>query len=170
MAKQLNKICDSEVFERIYNTYAKSLRRFIYFKTNNIEETEDILQDTFVKLWNNCDKVIHDTVKSYLFTIANNLFLNIKKHEAVVRKNQVHIAKESTNESPEFLMIEKQYLEKIEAAIAELPPKQREAFLMSRIEKKKNKEIAETLNISVKAVEKRMHQALKALTEKIGKV
>lgn len=170
MSKQINKICKPEVFENIYNSYSKPLRHFIYFKTRNLDKTEDILQDTFVKLWSNCENVIYDTVKNYLFTIANNLFLNIVKHEAIVRKNQRELVKESTNETPEFLIIEKEYLEKIEISIAELPVKQREVFLMSRIEKKKYKEIAEKLNISVKAVEKRMHYALKTLKEKIGKV
>ena len=45
------------------------------------QDIEDILQDTFVKLWNNCDNVNYNKVKSYLFTVATNLFLNIKKHE-----------------------------------------------------------------------------------------
>jgi RNA polymerase sigma-70 factor (ECF subfamily) len=170
MNELIEKICHSQTFERIYKTYAKAIKRFIYFKSGNMELAEDVLQDTFIKLWSNCDNVIYSKVKSYLFTVANNLFLNTVKHEAIVRKHQIHLVKESTNESPEFLMLEKEFLEKLENAIAALPEKQREAFLLNRIEKKKYKEIAEQLNISVKAVEKRMHLALKILKEKIGKV
>ena len=170
MIKDLKKICDAKTFEAVFNTYAKDLKRYIFFKTQDIDLTEDILQDTFVKLWNNCDNVNYNKVKSYLFTVATNLFLNIKKHEKVIHKHQEGHNKITTNESPEFIMLEKEFMEKLETAISELPEKQREVFLLSRIEKKKYKEIAEMLNISVKAVEKRMHNALVIMREKIGKV
>ena len=55
-------------------------------------------------------------------------------------------------------------------AISDLPEKQKEVFLLSRIEKMKYREIAEMLGISVKAVEKRMHLALLEMKEKIGNV
>ena len=67
-------------------------------------------------------------------------------------------------------MIEKEFLLKIEKSISELPDKQREVFLLSRIEKKKYKEIALLLGVSIKTVEKRMHDALKVINKKIGKV
>ncbi|MGK0234627.1 MAG: RNA polymerase sigma factor (sigma-70 family), partial [Psychroserpens sp.] len=89
------------------------------------------------------------------------------KVKMVYKKNYV---KTSTNESPEFIMIEKEFLEKIENTIRSLPPLQREVFLLNRIEKKKYKEIAVMLDISVKAVEKRMHLALIVIRQEIGNV
>ncbi|OUR92344.1 RNA polymerase subunit sigma-70 [Flavobacteriales bacterium 34_180_T64] len=170
MIKDLEKICHSETFERIFNTYAKDLRRFIFFKTQDIDVAEDILQDTFIKLWDNCDNVMYSKVKSYLYTVANNLFLNIKKHEKVVHSHQKSHVHLNNVESPEFILLEKEFLEKLEMTIADLPEKQREVFLLNRIEKKKYKEIAAQLDISVKAVEKRMHGALVTIREKIGNV
>ena len=170
MSKDNRNICHSKTFEFIYNTYAKDIRRFLFFKTQDIASAEDILQDTFVKLWDNCSKVDYDKVKSYLFTIGNNMFLNEKKHERVVRKFNEQHKKNDTNESPEFVMLEKEFMEKIEKTVAALPEKQREVFLLNRIEKKKYKEISEQLNISVKAVEKRMHLALVTMRKEIGNV
>ena len=170
MIKDLNNICNQKVFENIFNTYAKDLKRFLYFKTQDMDMAEDILQDAFVKLWDNCENVIYSKSKSFLFTVAKNLFLNIKKHEKVVLKLQHQLIKISEQETPEFIMIEKEFLIKIEEAIASLPEKQKEVFLLNRIEKKKYKEIAEMLGISVKAVEKRMHFALIIMREKIGNV
>ena len=170
MIKDLEKICHSGTFERIFNAYAKDLRRFIFFKTQDIDITEDILQDTFIKLWDNCDKVTYSKVKSYLYTVANNLFLNIKKHEKVVHNHQQGYIHSNTIETPEFILLEKEFLDKLETTIADLPEKQREVFLLNRIEKKKYKEIAEQLDISVKAVEKRMHGALVIMREKIGTI
>ncbi len=170
MPEDFKKICNSSVFEAIFKKYSKELRRFIFFKTQDIDLAEDILQETFIKLWDNCNNVNYETVRGYLYKVATNLFLNIKKHEKVVLKHRNIPVKNSTNESPEFVMLTKEFLEKIETTIAALPEKQREVFLLSRIEKKKYKEIAKMLGISVKAVEKRMHKALLILKEEIGNV
>ena len=170
MIKELKKICHSETFESIFKMYAKDLRRFIFFKTQDVDEAEDILQETFIKLWDNCENVSYNKVKSYIYTVATNLFLNIKKHEKVVHNHQKGYIHSNNLESPEFILLEKEFLEKLELAIADLPEKQREVFLLNRIEKKKYKEIAVMLDISVKAVEKRMHGALVIMREKIGNV
>ena len=124
----------------------------------------------FIKLWENCNNVDYVKVKSYIYSIANNIFLNEVKHQKVVQNYGKYNKRESTNESPEFIMLEKEFMEKLESTIANLPEKQREVFLMNRIEKKKYKEIALHLNISLKAVEKRMHQALVVIRKKIGNV
>lgn len=170
MSNHNRNICDSKTFEHIYKTYAKDIRRFLFYKTQNINRAEDLMQDVFVKLWDNCSKVDYDKVKSYIFSIANNMFLNEVKHDNVVRKYNEHNKKADTNESPEFIMLEKEFLDKLNATIKNLPEKQREVFLMNRIEKKKYKEIAEQLDISVKAVEKRMHQALITMRKEIGNI
>ena len=170
MIKDLNNICSDVVFEKLFHKHAKDLRRFLFFKTKDIDLAEDILQDAFIKLWDNCAKVNYEKSKSFLFTVANNLFLNIKKHEKVVAQHQKNVIKSNNQETPEFVMLEKEFLEKIEKAISDLPEKQKEVFLLSRIEKMKYREIAEMLGISVKAVEKRMHLALLEMKEKIGNV
>ena len=162
-------LCDEKRFEAVFFQYAKDLKRYLFLKFQDLESAEDVVQETFLKLWKNCREVSPEKVRSYLFTLANNAFLDIKKHEKVVR----NFAKRNdevkfTSETPEFLMIEEEFLEKIEQAVAGLPPKQREVFVMAKIEKKKYKEIAAELGISVKAVEKRMTAALAQIREKIG--
>ncbi len=170
MKKNIPNICDEKKFEKIFSTYAQDVKRFLFFKTQNIEKTEDLLQETFIKLWENCDNVNILKLKSYLFTVANNLFINHTKHLKVVRNYQKGLGDSVNKQSPEYLMIEKEFLLKIEKSISELPDKQREVFLLSRIEKKKYKEIALLLGVSIKTVEKRMHDALKVINKKIGKV
>lgn len=167
MIKDLKNICNAEVFEEVFSKYAKDVKRFIFFKTKDTSLTDDIVQDTFVKLWEECKNASYATVKNYLFTIANNLFLNIVRHHKVIDKHQKGYTHENSNETPEFLYLENEFYEKLQNAINSLSEKQREVFLLSRIEKKKYKEIAEQLHISVKAVEKRMHHALATLKEKI---
>lgn len=170
MHHEPSDICNPKIFETIFKNYAKEVKRFIFFKTRDMDAAEDILQDVFVKLWVNCKTIAYESIKGFLFTIANNLFLNTVTHQKVVEKHQLMYSKEGLSESPEYLMIEQEFYLKLENAIKNLPDKQREVFLLSRIEKKKYKEIAEHLGISVKAVEKRMHSALLVMREKIGDV
>ncbi|MCB0382232.1 MAG: RNA polymerase sigma-70 factor [Psychroserpens sp.] len=170
MPKDHKNICHSKTFEMLYQTYAKDLRRFIFFKTQDIDKAEDILQDTFIKLWDNCNKVTYEKVKSYLYTVATNAFLNTLKHEKVIQKHQQSMTSQHTSESPEFMMLEQEFMDKLERTINTLPEKQKEVFLLSRMEKMKYKEIAEQLGLSVKAVEKRMHLALLVIREHIGDI
>lgn len=165
-----NSICNNKVFDKVFNTYAKDLKRHLYFKYNDMASAEDVLQETFIKLWNNCAKVSLEKVKSYIYTLANNAFLDIKRHENVVRKHQKGYVNNQTGESPEFIMIEQEFLEKVERVIDSLPEKQKEVFIMSRIEKLKYKDISAKLNISVKAIEKRMRNALIVVRKEIGNI
>ncbi|MEC7264750.1 MAG: sigma-70 family RNA polymerase sigma factor, partial [Bacteroidota bacterium] len=73
------------------------------------------------------------------------------------------------HESPEYLMELNQFHEKLKNAIASLPQKEREVYLLSRVEKKTYAEIAEITGIGVKAVERRMSRALLGLRDILGK-
>jgi len=164
-------LCNKNEFERIFNQYGQDVRRFLLFKSKNIDTADDILQEVFFKLWQNCDNVDRQKVKSYLFAVANNMFLNLIKHNKVVLNYEnAYSGSQTNNQSPEYLMIEEEFYQKIQFQIASLPEKQRQVFLMNRMENKKYREIADELHISIKAVEKRMHLALKTLREQIGKV
>ncbi len=170
MSEKSYNICDSKVFDTIFNTHAKNLKRFLYFKYNDMETAKDVMQESFIKLWNNCGKVEYIKAKAYLYKIANNAFLDIKRHQNVVYKHQKSFVNYNTPENPEFLMIEEEFLSKIERTIAELPEKDRQVFLLSRMEKKKYREIAQLLDISIKTVEKRMHNALIVIRKEIGNI
>ncbi|WP_025742521.1 RNA polymerase sigma factor [Aquimarina pacifica] len=168
-----NSICEERLYELLFKRQAKALRNYLCAKFGDMQLAEDLLQEAFVKLWENCDNVSPDKAKSYVFAVATNLGINQKRHEQVKFKNQSLIArkyKSTTNESPEFLMLENEFLEKFTKAIAELPDRQREVFLLSRVEKKTYKEIAELSNVSVKAIEKLMHKALLKLKKSLDDI
>ncbi|CAM1366483.1 RNA polymerase subunit sigma-70 [Tenacibaculum soleae] len=164
-------VCEQKNFEKIFNKHSQTLRNYIYYKCGNMQQAEDLVQEAFIKLWDNCDKVIFEKAKSFLYTVANNRFLNEIAHKKVVLEHyRKNIYLDKTNETPQFILEEKEFHQKLKKTIADLPEKQREVFLLSRIDKKKYTEIAEITGISVKAVEKRMSKALLILKEQIGKI
>jgi len=165
-----DEVCEPDVFDNIYKTNANNLRNFLYYKYGDLKAAEDIVQESFIKLWVNCTKVAIEKAKSFLFTVANNLFIDIKRHEKIVLKYQNNIKSAVDKETPEFIMQEKEFMDKLQNTIGSLPDKQREVFLLNRIDKKTYNEIAEILQISVKAVEKRMQKALIIVRKEIGKI
>lgn len=165
----LSKTCDEIIFSIFFKNHAKSLRNFLYYKYGNKDQAEDLTQEAFIKLWQNCAAVPIEKAKSYIYTIANNNSLNEIAHKKVVLEYEKNFAGiDKTNENPEFILEEKQFKNKLLTAIENLNETQRIAFLMHRIDGKKYSEIAEELNISVKAVEKRIHFALVELRKKIN--
>ncbi|WP_299440157.1 RNA polymerase sigma factor [uncultured Aquimarina sp.] len=163
-------VCDEKNFESIFDDYSKSLRNLIYYKCGDIDLAEDIIQDAFIKLWQNCKKVFFLKAKAYLFTVANNNLLNHIAHKKVVLKYEQRPHSDLNNQDPQFIIEEKEFMSKLKNAIDELPEKQKETFLLSRIDKKSYKEIAEITGVSVKAIEKRIHYALLSLREKLGDI
>lgn len=163
----IDNICNEQLFSKLFKAHAKNLHDFLYYKFGSHLNPQDQVQEAFIKLWKNCKDIKPSKAKSYLFTVANNLTLNVLAHQKVVLKFQKIKPKSSTNENPEFLLEETEYLQKLEKAIANLTEAQRVAFLLNRIEGKKHKEIADMLDISTKAVEKRIYGALKQLRKEI---
>jgi len=162
-----NNVCNEAVYSDIYAKYAKSIWNFIYFKCGNEEEANDLVQEAFIKLWIHCSSVTKEKAKSFLYTVVNNTFLNVVAHKKVILKHHSQYKHKINKETPLYIIEEKEFFEKLQNAINNLSETQRTTFLLSRIEGKKYREIAEILSISIKTVEKRMSQALASLRKEI---
>ena len=79
-----NNLCNEKKFNDFFRDNSSLLNNYIFYKCGNIDLSQDITQDAFIKFWNNCHKIIPQKAKSYLFTIANNLFLNEYSKSKVV--------------------------------------------------------------------------------------
>ncbi|MDG1572142.1 sigma-70 family RNA polymerase sigma factor [Robiginitalea sp. M366] len=162
----MENVCDEQVYSQLFRTHSTTVFNFIFYKFGNEEKAHDAVQEAFVKLWENCAKVTPDKAKAFVYTVANNLYLNVIKAEKVRLKHRPDQAP-VTRQSPEYLMEEQEFGERLQAALNRLPENQRTVFLLHRIDGKKYNEIAELEGVSVKAIEKRMHLALKSLRENI---
>ncbi len=131
---------------------------------------EELAQDVFLELWRRRETLPDgSSVPGYLLQAVRNRALNHLRHLQVQKKSQVFV--EALNEPAEPADAEAHTGEletAIREAVAELPPRTREVFVMSRERSLKYSEIAEQLGISVKAVEANMSRALRQLREKLS--
>jgi len=165
--KEFENICKENVFSDIYKKYSKDLYTYLYFKFGNQVEINDKIQEAFIKLWNNCKKVAPNKARAFLFKISKNMILNEIKHQNVVLKYQQIKPKNYTNENPEFLLEEKQFLQKYQHALSKLTEEQRVAFLLNKVKGKKPKEIAEMFGVTRRVIENRIFVAYKKLRKEI---
>lgn len=170
MPEPKKTICESKNFDALFRQHSRTLRNYIYYKCGDANLAEDLVQEAYIKLWNNCKKIPFANALFFLKRVANNAFLNVVKHQKVVLAHEKIPTSEVTIEDPSFVLEEKEFMQKLENAIANLSVKQREVFLLNRIDKKTYAEIAIFLDISQKAVEKRMRNALKKLRVEIGTI
>ena len=154
-------------FDRIFADWYYQLRNYVYYKSGDMQVAEDIVQDTFLKIWERKESIRTDTVKSLLYKIANNLFLNRLDHQKVLLKFTSDYSINEYSEAPDFHLELKEFDEKLKRSLSELDEKNRVVFLMNRIDDLTYKEIAQNLGLSQKAVEKRMGKAIAFLKEKL---
>ncbi len=165
-----------EVFESVFRKHYLMLKNYAWQYVLEEDVAEDIVQDVFVHLWERRNSLqLKVSVKSYLFTSVYNRCLNRLKHEKVsltfkkikTEEEKVRIAFYENSPSDKMKIPDEEFAKKIKQSIEDLPEQQQRVIILSRKFNLKNKEIAEFLNISVKAVEKNMSKALHSLRSKL---
>jgi RNA polymerase sigma-70 factor (family 1) len=158
-----------EEFKHIFDTHFSSVRNYIYYRSGDKDLATDVAQDAFLRLWEKMPSLVNTNIKALLFKIAGDVFISNIRKRNVEMKFRAKAPEEGLSESPFDLMNYKELLKNYEQALERMPEKQRSVFLLSRMESMKYFEIAESLGISVKAVEKRMQNALVHIRKAIGK-
>lgn len=149
-------------FNELFDRYGKRLHRFAVAYLKSTENAQEIVQEVFLKIWNNREEISPDkSFESYLFTIAKNGILNTirksKSEQAYLNFAKLNPGKNVLlDEELDFNELERAY----KNAVDQLSPKRKEIFLLSRVHSLSNAEIAKKMNISVKTVENQMTSAL----------
>jgi RNA polymerase sigma factor (sigma-70 family) len=147
-------------FDQIFLKWYYLLRNSMYYKTGDMQAAEDLVQDTFLKVWEKRETIKPETVKSLMYKIANNLFLNKIEHEKVSFRFVTEYSGSDLFNAPDFELEMKDFDKKLQDSLASLDEKSRSVFLMNRIDELTYVQIAKNLGLSVKAVEKRMSKAI----------
>lgn len=131
--------------------------------TNDYKQSEEIVQDVFVKIWQQFEQCSHiKDFKSYLYSSVQNSSINYLRHLKIRQKYQDEVIKTNTDtEKPsEEHIIESEKSFSIQSAINKLPKNWREAIILNKYDNLKYHEIADRMNISQKTVEKYISKAL----------
>lgn len=168
---------DEAAFKVIFNKYYSRLYYFILEFISFDDIAENIVQDTFFTLWNKRHELKDDSnLGAYLFTVAKNNCLYRLRDQRYRQKlftanfldqNELEMNMEVLNSLDSSAYSFEEIERIIERTLEELPPQCKKVFILSRFQEKKNKEIAEELNISVKVVEKHISKGLKKFKESL---
>ena len=158
---------DRESFNKIFRRSYKPLLRFCYRFVTDEDVASEIVQDLFVKLWTNRDKLnISSSFDSYMMSSVRNAAYTYINRERAHQEAHQMMAVQETDETDPSEQLQSNNLEATyQQVLASMPEKRREVFLASRVEGLKYSEIANKLSISQKTVEAHMGAAIKQLRE-----
>lgn len=156
-----------ERFKAVFDDNYQTIRSFIYYKTGDADLADDLVQETFLKLWDKWEKINIETVRPLLYTIAGNLVKNDFRRKKVEYNFVSNASISNSSEAADFNVESEEFNRLLQETLAGIPEKSRIPFLMNRIEKLSYREISERLGISVKGVEKRMNIALAHIRKRI---
>jgi RNA polymerase sigma-70 factor (ECF subfamily) len=144
---------NKEVFESLFREYFGPLSRYAERYVYEREAAEDIVQNLFVYLWENAEQIhIQTSLKSYLYQSVKNRCMNYLRDLNIHDRHNLLYMESVMEEKNEENVIDQDLVEKIKIAIDQLPGQIASIFKLKYLQGKKQKEIAEELNISENTV------------------
>ena len=171
---------DKSAFEYCYKQNFTGLYYYAKKFVGNSTVAKDLVQECFLKIWENKKTIFIETsFTAYLYKMVYNQVLNYIKHQQVINKYNnsyrekafyLEIYSSITQETGQSIIMAKEFEERINQAIENLPEKCSQIFKLSRFEGLKNREIAEKLNITINTVQKQISIALNKLREELSDI
>ena len=162
---------DMKAFDDLYIQYSQRLYGFAFSILKNQEDAKEIVQETFLKLWNKRSDIDSSySLKSYLFSISYNISIDLLRKRTKDADFQTYLKNfmNADGSRTDELVIFNELNEELARLIAELPEQRKKIYLLSREEGLSHKEIADKLGIAVKTVENHMNLTLKFLRRNLG--
>ncbi len=161
-----------QTLKAVFNESYHALAYFAFKILDSRSEAEDIVQDAFIKYWNQRDEISDDlqAIKGYLYTSVKNSCFNVLRHRSVLEKYLYHTSGNGMIYEKDALeiLLEAETLALVFKAIDTLPPVCRQITRMSYLQGKKNEEIASELGISVNSVKTHKQRAAQLLRKKLS--
>ena len=162
---------DMLAFDKVYELYSHKLFSFVFKISKNEADTDDIVQEVFVRIWESRDKLEdYKLLNSYIFTIAYNNSIDLIRKRINNNKYLEHLKYSAVINATPNLISEIEFNElntQVQKLIANLPERQKQVYLLHKEEGLTYSEIAEKLGISKNTVENHIVKALKYLRQNI---
>jgi RNA polymerase sigma-70 factor (ECF subfamily) len=166
---------DTEAFKSLFDLRGRQLMRLAYAYMQSHDLAEDVIQDVFVALWEKREQLdIHDRVMPLLVRLTRNRALNILRDRARAERREHAVALEQALLRPIALNLGAQNMDVVDViaafrtVLAELPPRQREVFLLNREQGLDYRTIASALGISVPSTRNLMSKAVQAIAKRLA--
>lgn len=160
----MTPLSDQE-FKQFYIDNFPKVQTFIFAKCGDLELAEDLSQEAFIRYWQNYMTIEPQKARSFLFTVSNNLFLDNIRHAKVKNNYSKAFQQVCNNQDPQYLIEMEEFKHRLDTTLQKMSEAVREVFLLNRIEKMTYAQIADSLGLSVKAIEKRMQKALEIFSD-----
>lgn len=161
-----------QAFTQLYTTHLNNLYRYIFLFTKSKEETEEILQEIFIKIWENRERLPEiDSLKNYLFRFAKNKLLDKIRHLQIRQRvlSEIKRTKDISETTTSDQCTYREYYRLVQQAIEKLPPKRKLIFRLNIENGLSQDEIAMQLNISKSVVQKQVYSASNFVREYLFK-
>lgn len=160
-------------YENIFLHFNDGLHHFAFSFVKDKQIAEEIVSDAFINLWRNRTRLLEiENLKAYLYVTVKNLSIKeLSRNKAQPDFNLHYLLLQNvsaTDRTPEELMVSKEVIKQIEAAIENLPPKCKLVFKMVRDYGLRYKEVSQILNISVKTIDAQMAIAAKRIIQQLS--
>lgn len=163
---------DNDAFKSLFEMYHQKLYFFLFAILKSKEDVEEIIQETFLKVWENRANLWIDySFEAFVFRIAKNTSLNYhrKRVNRTVFENHLSFFTESSNSAADEYVLFEETKQIIRTILNGLPPKRKEIFLLARVDGLSRKEIAEKLGISVITVDHQLSKSNSYVKEEFEK-
>jgi RNA polymerase sigma-70 factor (family 1) len=157
---------EEKAYAEIYTRYHSLLYIYAYRKLHHKQEAQDIIHDVLASLWNNRNTLnLSGSLASYLYTAVRNKAFDLFSHRKIEERYMASLQEfiDENEIQTDFLIRENDLKALIEKEIENLPPRMREAFRLSRMDKLSHREIAGIMDISEHTVSTQIKKALRIL-------
>lgn len=153
------------LFKRYYGPLCGHVSRMVYSK----EIAQDIVSEVFLNFWKKkLYESVTSTFRAYLYTAVRNSAYNHLKQEFGEKLTPASDQQWVEEANPQSILLLSELMTRVEQTIEDFPPQCQKVFLLSRFEGRKNREIADELQIKLKTVEAHMMKALSILKKTLS--
>ncbi len=161
---------NQEAFTQLFYAHKAKLFSFVFDLTQSQEKAEDIVQDVFLKIWQQRGRLtIAENFNAYVFRMAQNHVIDQLRRLSRETLILCDIYKKDlgTADNPEYLLEQKELAQKIKDAVEALPPQQKKIFVLHKEKGLRHEDIAKELNLSVSTVQNHMFRAIENIRKNL---